>query len=67
MCLGRWYLDLVDNLLQILGYTFGMGQIVFLAIGAPEIASRGRISSSRDILEGVSKLIENLLSVSIVG
>ena len=32
-----------------------------------QIASRGRISSSRDILEGVSKLIENLLSVSLVG
>ena len=49
-----------------------------------QIASRGRISSSRDIsdiytrfgicllavgsiLEGVSKLIENLLAVSLVG
>ena len=32
-----------------------------------QIASHGRISSSRDILEGVSKLIENLLPVSLVG
>ena len=32
-----------------------------------QISSRGRISSSRDILEGVSKLIENLLAVSLVG